>query len=67
MVSDLNQNICQWKHMGKSITDYIKTQADINDPQMGLKLSELSIDEITELGIYDSLSVGERKELLGKK
>tara|TARA_B110001450_G_scaffold131931_1_gene124003 strand:- start:220 stop:498 length:279 start_codon:yes stop_codon:yes gene_type:complete len=34
---------------------------------MGQKLSELSIDEITEVGIYDSLSIGERKELLSKK
>jgi nucleotidyltransferase/DNA polymerase involved in DNA repair len=30
-------------------------------------LSELSIDEITEVGIYDSLSISERKELLSKK
>ena len=43
--------------MAKSITDYIKTQTDINDPEMGQKLSELSIDEITEVGIYDSLSM----------
>ena len=34
---------------------------------MGQKLSELSIDEITEVGIYDSLSISERKELLSKK
>jgi hypothetical protein len=26
MKTDLNSNLCQWKHMGKSITDFIKTQ-----------------------------------------
>lgn len=25
MKSDLNSNICQWKHMAKSVCDYIKT------------------------------------------
>lgn len=53
--------------MAKSITDFIKTEIDNNNKSIGVKLSELSIDEITEVGIYDSLSIGERKELISKK
>jgi len=52
--------------MAKNICDHIKEQ----NLQKGLptsKLAELSIDEITEVGIYDSLSRQKRKELLSKK
>lgn len=50
--------------MAKSVTDFVK----LNVPDgMGPKLQELSIDEITEIGIYDSLSINNRKELLSKK
>ena len=29
MVTDLNSNSCQWKHMAKSVTDFIKTQGNM--------------------------------------
>lgn len=65
MKIDLNQNVCQWKHMAKSVTDFVKLHKP--SAPMGEKLQELSIDEITEIGIYDALSINARKELLSKK
>jgi hypothetical protein len=62
MKTDLNSNSCQWKHMAKSVTDFIKTQRDMPE-----KLQELSVDEITEYAIYDCGSRVARRELIGKK
>jgi len=64
MATDLNVNECQWKHLGKSITDYIKTEELDKDSK---PLSELSIDEITEFAVYDSQSRQTRREALAKK
>lgn len=57
MKTDLNSNTCQWKHMAKSVTDYIKTQGEMPE-----KLQELSVDEITEYAIYDCSSRVARRE-----
>jgi hypothetical protein len=62
MKTDLNSNNCQWKHMAKSVTDFIKTVDGMPE-----KLQELSVDEITEYAIYDSPSRVARRELIGKK
>ena len=67
MKTDLNSNDCQWKHMGKAITDYIKTQPVMKQNPSSKPLSEFSIDEITEFAIYDATSRQSRRELLGKK
>jgi hypothetical protein len=61
MKIDLNSNKCQWKHLAKQVCDFIKAQG--GPP----KLAELSIEEISEFGIYDSPSKLQRKELLAKK
>mmetsp|Transcript_41884 Transcript_41884/g.64103 ORF Transcript_41884/g.64103 Transcript_41884/m.64103 type:complete len:89 (-) Transcript_41884:1571-1837(-) len=50
--------------MAKNVCDFIKDQADIQPPS---KIQELSLDEITEVGIYDAVSKQQRKELLAKK
>ena len=50
MKTDLNENICQWKHLGKGICDFIKKEKDAN---LSDKLHEMSIDEITEFAVYD--------------
>ena len=65
MKTDLNSNLCQWKHLGKSITDFIKTNRPLADSSK--PLSELSIEEITEFAIYDSTSRQVRREQLAKK
>ena len=67
MKTDLNSNDCQWKHMGKNITDFIKTQPVVAKDATTKPLSELSIDEITEFAIYDATSRQGRRELLAKK
>lgn len=55
MKTDLNENNCFWKHMAKNICERVKKDckrgAPIND-----KMAELSIDELTELTIYDAVS-----------
>jgi len=65
MKTDLNSNLCQWKHLGKSVTDYIKTVPALAEKSK--QLSELSIEEITEFAVYDATSRQTRRELLGKK
>jgi len=65
MKTDLNSNLCQWKHLGKSVTDYIKTFPALAENSR--PLSELSIEEITEFAVYDATSRQTRRELLGKK
>jgi hypothetical protein len=60
MKIDLNSNKCQWKHLAKQLCDFIK----LFDSS---KISELSVDEIYEFGIYDAPSKVTRRELLGKK
>lgn len=73
MNTDLNKNTCQWKHLAKNICDYIRNEKNTwviqgNDiATFPDKLGELSIDEITELAIYDSTSSQVRKELVEKK
>jgi hypothetical protein len=67
MKTDLNQNICQWKHMAKSVTDYAKATSISENLQLPDKMYELSIDEITELAIYDAPTRLARKELIAKK
>ena len=67
MKTDINSNDCQWKHMGKNITDYIKTQPVLERHPDCKPLSELSIDEITEFSICDATSREGRRELLAKK
>jgi len=68
MKSDLNSNACQWKHMAKSLCDHIRAQKTSGDsPHLSDKLSELSVDEITEFAIYDCTSKLARKELNAKK
>mmetsp|Transcript_3545 Transcript_3545/g.6038 ORF Transcript_3545/g.6038 Transcript_3545/m.6038 type:complete len:138 (+) Transcript_3545:790-1203(+) len=62
MKIDLNSNNCQWKHLAKQVTDHIK-QAVPGTPQLG----EMSIDEISELGICDVKSRQQRIDLLKKK
>ena len=53
MKTDLNSNDCQWKHMGKSITDFIKAaNLDVSSKN----LSEFSIDEISDFSLFDSTS-----------
>jgi hypothetical protein len=47
--------------MAKSVCDFIKADGVTS------KLNEMSIDEITELAIYDCPSKMARKELLAKK
>ena len=55
MKTDLNQNNCMWKHMAKNIGERVKKDvksgAAIED-----KMGDLSIDELTELTIYDAIS-----------
>ena len=63
MKTDLNSNDCQWKHMGKSITDYIKAQGE----GLPKQLSELHFDEIQEFAVYDCTSRQNRREILGKR
>lgn len=67
MKTDLNSNDCQWKHLGKAVTDYVKTQPLIKTDPDSKPLSEFSIDEITEFAIYDATSRQTRRELLSKK
>jgi hypothetical protein len=64
LISDLNQNECQWRHMGKSVCDFTRSLKLAGD---GEKLQELTIDEITEFAIYDSPCKVERKDLISKK
>lgn len=64
MKTDLNSNDCQWKHMGKAITDHIKPSKVGTSSKI---LSELSIDEITEFAVYDATSRQTRREALSKK
>jgi hypothetical protein len=51
MKTDLNQNNCQWKHMTKNLTDCVRAEDSSLIPT---KMADLSIDEITELAIYDA-------------
>ena len=68
MKSDLNSNLCQWKHMAKGVCDHIRDQRLSGDsPHLAEKLGELSVDEITDFGIYDAPSRQARKELNAKK
>jgi hypothetical protein len=64
MKTDLNSNDCQWKHMGKSITDHIKP---VFANSSSKNISEMSIDEITEFSVYDATSRQVRREALSKK
>ena len=50
MKTDFNENICQWKHLGKGVSDFIKKEKDAS---LSDKLHEMSIDEITEFAVYD--------------
>lgn len=67
MKTDLNSNDCQWKHMGKGVTDYVKTRPCVQADPSCKPLAELSIDEITEFAVYDATSRPARRELLTKK
>ena len=49
MKTDFNSNDCQWKHMAKILADRIR-----NDEAVDPKMADYSIDEITELAIYDT-------------
>lgn len=68
MKTDLNENSCQWKHMGKSVCDYVKAyKAEHGRDEVPDRLGELNVDEITEFAIYDATSMQGRKELVQKK
>ena len=67
MKTDLNENICQWKHMAKSVTDYAKSLSISDNLNLHEKLYELSIDEITEVAIYDAQTRLARIDLIAKK
>jgi len=63
MKTDLNSNDCQWKHLGKSITDHIKVIGE----GLPKQLSELHFDEIQEFAVYDCTSRQNRREILAKR
>ena len=64
----MNENACQWKHMGKSVCDYVKAyKAESGQDAIPDRLGELNVDEITEFAIYDATSMQNRKELVQKK
>jgi len=67
MKTDLHENICQWKHMAKSVTDFAKALNSSDNLGLHDKHHELSIDEITEFAIYDAPTRLARKELIAKK
>ena len=49
--TDLNENSCQWKHMAKNLTECVRA---VKSESIPAKMADLSIDEITELAIYDA-------------
>lgn len=61
MKIDLNKNSCQWKHLAKQVCDFTKEKIQNS------KISELSIEDISEVGIYDAPTRSLRKDLLRKK
>ena len=56
MKTDLNSNLCQWKHMAKNLCDHVKLNKQ-QDPLIKEELGILSVDEIFELAIYDANSI----------
>lgn len=49
MKTDFNSNDCKWKHMAKILSDNIRLDESV-DP----KMADYTIDDITELAIYDA-------------